>query len=254
MIDAHCHIDAYLNPLQTAQEVERAGILTIAVTNSPTAFADAYPHVRQLRSLRLALGLHPLLGSQHVAERALFAQHLARTSYVGEVGLDFSPEGLPTRTQQLASFRHVLELVRTSPKFMTIHSRRAEAVVLDLLEELHVGPVVFHWFSGPLAQLDRLLRMGHACSVNAAMVHSAKGRTIIQNLPPDRVLTETDGPYMRIRRKAAQPGEVGEVLAFLASTWKMTQDETSVRIRRNLVTLIPSSRDQPLPDSCQGRH
>lgn len=245
MIDAHCHLDAYPDPLRMAHEIERARILTIAVTDCPSAFERAYQHVRHLRSIRLALGLHPLLGSRHAAERARFVKHLTRTSYVGEVGLDFSPEGLPTRDQQLASFRHVLELVQARPKFVSVHSRRAEAAVLDLLEEFGVGPVVFHWYSGPLTQLDRLLRLGHACSINAAMVRSARGRTIIERLPSDRVLTETDGPYVMIEGKAARPGQVEDVLAFLASIWGITQDETLLRIQRNLRALVPVAGAHP---------
>jgi TatD DNase family protein len=240
MIDAHCHLDAYPDPKRAALEVERAGVLTIAVTNSPSAFEQAYPHVRRLRSVRLALGLHPLLGAQHAAERGRFDRSLGRTSYVGEVGLDFSPGGLPTRTQQMASFRHVLELIRASRKFVSVHSRRAETAVLDVLEELGVGPVVFHWYSGSLTQLERLLEQGHACSINAAMVRSARGRTLIKRLPPDRVLTETDGPYVTIQGRAARPGEVGEVLRFLASLWGMSLDEVRLHVCRNLRSLIPT--------------
>ena len=247
MIDAHCHLDAYPDPLEIAHEIERARILTIAVTDSPSAFESAYPHVRQFRSIRLALGLHPLLGSRHAAARASFATQLPRTSYVGEVGLDFSPEGLPSRSQQLLSFRHVLELVNASPKLVSVHSRRAESAVLDLLEECRVGPVVFHWYSGTFSQLDRLLHSGHSCSINPAMVRSAKGRAIIGRLPPERVLTETDGPFVRINGKAARPGQVEEPLTFLASSWGWTRDEVLLRIRQNLRGLVPSTRAQPAP-------
>lgn len=240
MIDAHCHLDAYPDPLRAAREVERSHVLTIAVTDCPSAFERAYPHVRSFKWIRLALGLHPLLGVRHAVERTRFAQHLARTSYVGEVGLDFSPEGLPTRAQQLDSFRHVLELVRARPRFVSVHSRRAESAVLDLSEELGVAPLVFHWYSGSLTQLDRLLRLGNSCSINAAMVRSQKGRTIIERLPPDRVLTETDGPHVTILGRAARPGEVGEVLAFLASAWGTTVGEADAQVRHNLRLLVPA--------------
>lgn len=128
MIDAHCHLDAYPDPYRTALAVERSRVLTIAVTNLPSAFEAAYPHVRGLRYIRLAIGLHPLFAERHGAERRRFVAALDHTSYVGEVGLDFSREGLPTRDQQLASFRFVLEQVRRRPKWCSHQVYRTFAV------------------------------------------------------------------------------------------------------------------------------
>ena len=90
MLDTHCHIDLYPDPHAVAKEVERQGILTIAVTNLPSHFEMGQPHLRGFRRIRLALGLHPLMAEHHKKERSKFKQMLSRTSYIGEVGLDFS--------------------------------------------------------------------------------------------------------------------------------------------------------------------
>jgi TatD DNase family protein len=240
MIDVHCHLDAYPKPLQIALEVERTQIQTIAVTNSPLAFEQAYPHIYSLRYVRLALGLHPLSGPAQGEDQSRFEKNFHRTSYVGEVGLDFSAQGRATRVQQIDSFRFVLGLVRATPKFVSIHSRRAERAVLDLLEEFGVTPVVFHWYSGSLTQLDRLLSLGHVCSVNPAMIQSARGQAIVQRIPPDRVLTETDGPYVRVHGRVVRPGEVREVLDYLASNWGISAEEAEAQVSRNLLSLIPN--------------
>src|SRR5436189_4367186 len=105
MIDAHCHLDLYADPYQVACAIEQERILTIAVTNSPTAFERAYPHVQAFRYIRLALGLHPLTAESHLQERDRFMRYFSLTSYIGEVGLDFSRKGNPLRKQQLESFR-----------------------------------------------------------------------------------------------------------------------------------------------------
>lgn len=245
MIDAHCHLDAYPSPLEVALDLERARIQTIAMTNSPIAFEQALPHVRPLRYVRLALGLHPLEAPAHDEVRTLYEKNSRLTSYVGEVGLDFSTEGRATRVQQIDSFRFVLGLLQTTPKFVSVHSRRAERTVLDLLEEFKVKPVAFHWFSGSLAQLDRLLSMGHACSVNPAMIRSANGRVIIQRIPRDRVLTETDGPYIQVHGRVVRPGEVREVLEYLASAWGASAEEAEAQVGRNLLSLIPGRNLTP---------
>jgi len=242
MIDAHCHIDAYADPYQTALMVDRARVLTIAVTNLPTDFARAYPHVRPLRYIRLALGLHPLLASAHVGQRDAFRTYLGRTSYVGEVGLDFSSEGQATRVEQIESFRFVLQLLRAHPKFVSVHSRRAESAVLDLVEQMPVGPVVFHWFGGSLSHLERLLSLGHYCSINPAMLRSTRGRAIVERVPRDRVLTETDGPFVQVRGCPATPLDVGAVERSLARHWDVSLAEVRQQVQFNLRAVIPSAR------------
>lgn len=80
--------------------------------------------------------------------------------------------------------------------------------MLDLLGESGVGPAVFHWYSGPFKVLDALLEAGHYCSFNPAMVCSKRGQEIIRRVPRNRALAETDGPFVKVGRRRATPGDV----------------------------------------------
>jgi TatD DNase family protein len=196
-----------------------------------------------MKNIRLALGLHPLVAAQHRNERTRFMALADRTSYIGEVGLDFSPAGLPTKELQCESFQFVLQALRGKPKFITVHSRRAEAAVLELLQEEKRSPVVFHWYSGSLTVLARAVAAGHFFSINPAMVQSAKGRRIIEAVPPERVLSESDGPFVRVGKTPAQPTDVSIVEEYLASIWQVKQSEARARIRTNFMDLIRPIRD-----------
>src|SRR5581483_11611295 len=142
-----------------------------------------------LRRVRMALGLHPLLAEKHADEREQFEALLPHTSFIGEVGLDFSSEGRPTAQAQIDSFKFVLRVLGDHRKFLTIHSRRAEAEVLALLEEARRTPVVFHWYTGPIRTLKKAVQDGHYFSINPAMVRSKSGRRIIAEIPQSRILT-----------------------------------------------------------------
>jgi len=230
-----------------AQEVERARILTVAVTKSPAAFLRAYPHLRPLQHIRLAVGWHPLERELHTAAnqkeiRAAFSDCLARTSYVGEVGLDFSREGRVWREAQLDSFRFVLEELTAAPKFVTLHSRGAEATVLDLLEEYGIGPVVFHWYTGSSEQLARLLVRGHSCSVTPAMLRAPRGRSLVAVILRERAPTETDGPFCRIAGRPATPVDVELVERGLAGIWGVTMAEARSQVMRNFLTMTRRAR------------
>src|SRR5207247_6184998 len=151
------------------------------------------------------LGLHPLVAAECKPQWPRFATLVNKSAYVGEVGLDFSRAGIPTKNEQVAAFRFVLEVLQGHSKFITIHSRGAESAVVNLLEKYKRYHVVFHWYSGPTGVLKRAVASGHYFSVNPAMVVSNNGRRILSVVPRDRVLTETDGPFVKVERRSAVP-------------------------------------------------
>lgn len=239
MIDAHCHIDLYSNPAQIALKANRARVLTVMVTNLPSAFEKAYPHVKGFNQIRIALGLHPLLASQHYSELERFRQLIDKTSYIGEVGLDFSRDGFETRELQIESFKFVLKTLNNKPKFITVHSRRAESAVLDVLEESQYSfPVVFHWYSGQLNVLERAIQKGHFFSVNTAMTQNPNGRKIIDRIPIERVLTETDGPFVKMGSRVVEPPDIYQVERYLASRWSLSIEEVRIKIKEAFMKIV----------------
>jgi TatD DNase family protein len=245
MLDAHCHLDLYPDPSKTAADAERAGVFTVFVTNLPSAFDVAHPHTLRFNKVRTAVGLHPLSASMHTDhELKRFKELVPKTSFIGEVGLDFSREGFATRDKQLSSFRFALRCLENHPKFVTIHSRQAESAVLDLLREEYSHPVVFHWYSGTLKNLETAVNCGHFFSINPAMTWSKKGRTIIEQIPRDRVLTESDGPFIEIENRQIVPGDIQIAERALAELWGT--DTTVVRsiVMQNFQRLM-----QPLKQS-----
>jgi len=230
MLDSHCHLDRYSDPPAIAREAEQRDTFIVAVTNLPSHFAIGLPHARAFKRVRLALGLHPLAVADHEKELPRFAELLPQTSFVGEVGLDFSREGQSSKEQQIRSFRFVAEHVCRTPKIVSLHSRGAEATVLDILQEYGIRTAIFHWYSGTLGTLRSAVAGGHYFSVNSAMIASAKGEEIIRRIPRDRLLTETDGPHVLIGKSPACPWDVAGVEGYLASVWR-----TNVAIARQQV-------------------
>ena len=92
IIDTHCHIDMYENPLEVALECEQKGVITIGMTNLPSHFELGRPHLLAFKKVRLALGLHPLYAESHKKELPIFLRNISKTSYIGEIGLDFSKD------------------------------------------------------------------------------------------------------------------------------------------------------------------
>lgn len=239
MIDTHCHIDLYPQPTEVADRANRAEVTTILVTNLPSAFEKSYPHIKQFSHIRIALGLHPLLALEHRLEKAKFKDLVDKTSYIGEVGLDFSPAGFQTKDIQIESFKFVFDTIEKKPKFITIHSRRAESTVLEILEETNYPfPVVFHWYSGPLNVLDKAIEKGHYFSINPAMTENPNGRKIIDKIPLGQILTESDGPFIKVRSRSVEPADVRIVETFLASKWSESTMSIRSKIKQNFLKIL----------------
>jgi len=239
MYDTHCHLDLYKDPLAVATATERSGVFTIAVTNLPSAYYAAEPHMRRFRYLKLAVGLHPLLTGHHtLEEKQLFKKAFSETDYIGEVGLDFSREGADTKEPQIASFRLVLDLLRRHHKVVTVHSRHAESTVLESITEFDVGPVIFHWYSGSLTVLDQIVEKGHYFSINSAMVSSKNGQRIINRVPRKHMLTETDGPFITIDKRPAVPTDVHLVHEYLSLCWQEPTSSIVNQLEQNLTEFI----------------
>lgn len=240
LIDTHCHIDRFPDPMALASECESAGITTIAVTNVPSHYEMATEHIGNLRYVKPALGFHPLSAAENIEELPLFLSLLSRARFVGEVGLDFSKKGLSTKDQQLEVFQAVSDALAKTPRFVTLHSRRAANDVLAILEESGVKNAVFHWFSDPEATLRKAIAAGHYFSVNTAMLASQSGQRVIENVPRDRILTESDGPYVKHGKVAAKPRDVALVMKGIANMWNEDVSAIEAQVTANFKSLCSS--------------
>jgi TatD DNase family protein len=242
MIDAHCHYDMFDNPLQIINECEKLRIVTIGMTNLPSHFEMGYPHIKRFKYIRLGLGLHPLMAQNHSRELLKFKNNINNTSYIGEIGLDFSKEGIETKDIQLNSFEYVLETIKGKRKILSIHSRKAEKEVLELLKKHQIELAIFHWYSGGISVLKAIIEQGFLLSINPSMVQSKSGQRIISEIPLDKVLTETDSPYALVNGKKTKPKDVKLVIDYLSNYHKITAESVEKKVYENFKKLVDRIR------------
>jgi len=195
IIDTHCHFDMMPQPEAYIKQKEQAGDIVIGMTNLPSHFQMGFSHIKGYKHIRLALGLHPLRVEEGRKELTLFKRLIDQTSYIGEIGLDFSRDGITSKDVQVAVLRAVLATLQDKKKIISVHSRRGEKELLELLCEYNIKNVIFHWYSGPVGLIPAILDQGYYFSINEAMCLSKNGKAITEKIPKDRILTETDAPY-----------------------------------------------------------
>ncbi len=195
MIDVHCHYDLFSSPEQYIYQAEREGDIVIGMTNLPSHFELGIGYTHALSHIRLALGFHPLLTQDNQNELILFEKNLSKTSYIGEIGLDFSKQGYEFKQIQIDILRKILSYLKGEKKIISVHSRKAEKELLELLKEFRIENVIFHWYTGPISLIKEIERLGYYFSVNPSMMNSNNGRKILASISKDRILTETDAPF-----------------------------------------------------------
>lgn len=121
-------------------------------------------------------------------------QLLPEAKYIGEVGLDFqTTSGM---NKQMAFIRELFNRCNNyDSKILSLHSRDAIDELLDILPEKRTFIPILHWFTGNINQLKKAVDLGCYFSVNLSMIGSSNFRQFMQNVPCDRLLTETDAPF-----------------------------------------------------------
>ncbi|WP_256790094.1 MULTISPECIES: TatD family hydrolase [Frankia] len=234
LTDTHCHIDAYDDPLAVLDEARAAGVHVVAVTEDPGKHRLLRARLGRRAGVEVALGLHPLrVGAASPHELTRFLRLLPQSTWIGEIGLDFSRVGAQTRHQQLRAFETILAIPELRTRPVTVHSRGAERETIARLTQAGV-PAILHWYTGPLAAIDDALAAGLFFSINPAMIRTKKGAALLRNIPRDRVLLETDGPFARHGGRPAHPADLVGTLKLLASLWETSAAETQTTISDNL--------------------
>lgn len=245
MIDFHCHLDLYRDPAKIIADADEAGIYVLSVTTTPKAWVGTARLALGKKRIRTALGMHPQIVHERMGEMRLFEDLSVRTRYIGEIGLDGSPGHGGFAAEQKKAFGHALAVSeRAGGKILTIHSRRAVDEVLAMLRHYpEAGAPILHWFSGTDRQLREAAAMGCWFSVGPLMLQSEKGRRLAAQMPVDRILTETDGPFATAKAKPLVPTDAWVAVRQLASIWRVDQKASATRLKQNLRALLATVPD-----------
>lgn len=220
-IDTHVHIDFYDNPNEFIDKYENLKILAIFVTNLPQIFNKHYTKFNNFKNIRLAIGYHPALIDEYDFDKKEFLKGIKNTNYIGEVGLDFSNFSKRQQEKQKEVFSFICNIAAKERKIMSIHSRKAEKEVIEILDNNKVEFAIFHWYSGNFNLISEIIDRDYYFSVNYSMLKSKRGKEILLRIPLDRILMESDGPFTKYESQIFNPHNLENIYIEFNTFYKI---------------------------------
>jgi TatD DNase family protein len=252
LIDSHCHLDFPDYAGKVDEVLARARGAGVGVCVSIGTELKRFPGVKAVAEAHAdvwcSVGIHP-----HEAEKELLDDEAALVAEaahpkvvgIGETGLDYYYEHSPRAPQQ-ANFRSHIAAARRTGLPVIVHTRDAEDDTIAILrEEMAKGAFtgLIHCFTGTQKLADAALEMGLYISVSgiATFKNSAPLREVIKSVPLDRLLVETDAPYLAPvphRGKTNEPSFVVHTAAMLAQLKGVSETELAAATTENFFRLF----------------
>jgi TatD DNase family protein len=273
LIDSHCHLDFYTEPGELDAVIDRAKavgvtrLLAIGIGDGPETMHRAVEIANEHPNIYASAGIHPQEAHQATTDNlsklaALVAQE--KCIAVGEIGLDYYHVENPDIPTQQAAFVAQMKIAVAARKPILIHCRTSELAtpaakqrygpanaehdLLALIAEHwapHGIPGVMHCFSGDLEHAKRSLDLGFYLSFAGNLTYpKAQGiRDAAAFAPADRILVETDAPFLApvpLRGQRNEPAFVAHTAAFLAELRGISAEALAELTTANFRTLFPS--------------
>jgi TatD DNase family protein len=249
LIDSHAHVDFPQFDDDRVAMLERARaagvntILAIGVGPGPEKLDAAVPYAEAHDWIYTTVGIHPheakQVTSEHLETLARLANHRKVIAW-GEIGLDYFYDHSPRDVQQRV-FRAQMELAHAAKLPLIIHCRDAWSDCLDILDE-YWKPTglggILHCFTSTIEDARRGVDMGFMVSFTGNLTYpkAQNIRDVAKDLPLEKILIETDSPYLApqaVRGKRNEPAYVAEVAKALANVRDLGTEETAAATAEN---------------------
>jgi TatD DNase family protein len=196
IVDVHAHLDQVPKAAEALEVALRKGVKAVVGVGM-----DRKSSLRILELARLypgfvfaAIGIHPWSVNPKTAEDEMefVAEHISSCVAVGEIGLDYKIK--VEKSLQKRIFEQLLVLARDHGKPVITHSRLSHQSTLDMVIEAGVRKAIFHWYSGPLDLVEKIVAQGYLISATPALAYSPSHQAAVKEIPLQNLVLETDCP------------------------------------------------------------
>jgi TatD DNase family protein len=249
LVDSHCHLDFPDFADERDAVIDRARVAGVETMLTICTRLDQFEGVREIAEaydgIWCSVGAHPHEAADHaalLAEQLVTSASHPKVVGIGETGFDFHYDLSPRDIQEQV-FRAHIDASRASGLPLIIHAREADREIARILEEERPPPGVLHCFSSGRTLAEAALELGFYISISGIVTfrNAEELRAIVRDLPLDRLLVETDAPYLApvpYRGKRNEPAFVAATAAAVAALKGLDADQLAAATRENFFRLF----------------
>jgi len=222
MIDTHAHLEEILCDTRGGVEHIILAAADLKTSKNNLKLAKKYDY------LYPAIGIHPQSPSEKMEnlEKIITKDVIA----IGECGLDYSDDNYDEK-KQIINFRKQIELAKKYKLPLIIHARKAVDEVIEILKKYKNISGVFHCYAGGNKRIKKVIELGQNWyfGIDGNLTYEDGLVDVVKNIPKDRLILETDCPYLTpipFRGQENKPAYVKYVYQKLAEIWEMSFEET----------------------------
>jgi TatD DNase family protein len=234
LIDAHAHLDELNDLTESLQEAKAAGLRSIIAVGMD---AESNRKVLQIAGanpgfIYPALGYHPweIKEEEVDANLSFIRDHVEEGVALGEIGLDYKIK--VKKELQWRVFGELLDMAIEFDRPVIVHCRFSHRRAFEMVRERKIKRAVFHWYSGPVDLLDKILTEGYFISATPALAYSPPHWEAIQRAPIERILLETDTP-VSYQGREARPKDVRVSLEEVAKLKRLEPSIVAMQTTAN---------------------
>lgn len=252
MYDIHCHLDhpSLMSVLGNISKDKIRGLITSGIEYSSWTdnlkIAQKYP-------FNVSLGLHPFFAKDKHSE-IIFLKELLKEKNViavGEIGLDYYNDYVGSKELQQDAFYKQMIYARELNLPVILHCRKAYDDLYAILKQIEVPALIFHSFSGTEQDVSRMQEFNSYFSFGFPIVNmnNKKHKRLVKLIPKDKLLLETDSPYMIPRDEMdkeegfSSPSDIGLVYKAVSAVLDVSTDSLVLQTQRNVKRIWKDFRE-----------
>ena len=235
--DTHAHLDMLKDLEKAITNAKKANVKTIITqsVNIDSLKKSLEIQKKHQEIVKLAAGLYPeeTLNSEEFKKlEQIIKNNISSIIAIGEIGLD-KTEKLDFEIQK-EFFIKQLNLAKKYKIPAIIHTRKAEKEVLEILKDYKDLKIILHCFSGKIKLVKEAEKIGCYFSIPTNIVRSEQFQRMVEDLPRDKILTETDAPYLSpFKDTQNEPAFITESIKKISEIWKIREEEVEKQIETN---------------------
>jgi len=246
MIDVHCHLEQKDYEKDRKEIIKKCQRELKALVTCCTCLADFESTVGLVEKYKnfifATFAIHPIY-IEEVSEKEIeiffkkIEENEEKIVGIGETGLDFKIEKEKLREEQKKLFLKFIHLSKELKKPLVIHARRAFGETIEILEKSKSQRVLMHFFT-ERKLLPKIIKNGWSISVNTTLLTSKDIKKIVRDLPIEKIMTETDSPWLGPQGKRNDPTSVKFVIEKIAEIKKMKFEKVAEITTQNAISFF----------------